>query len=494
MVKKTTACIIMYIFCISLAVPATAELFSETNRYLLNVNATDTSYNSFVLKFHSLPSLYVNDSLPSAFRITFGEERIGLGAKGIIAAEANPDSITPYGCFVGKAQFASPYLDAKVRLNWYTLKQVSHTEPTDVEFERFYSGKVTAISGMFDNDFTLPEAFLTFKYRILNLSIGKEKVRWGPGYKGTLALSGTALTPFYYYHLKLNLMSRVHLSCFLAGYDDDRFYKNEFTGFDTIKSKTGKTSIASLPSRYGVGQRIDIRINDHVQFGIHELCGFYGSNDLTRYANPLQVYYLGYNSGTNEANMMAGCDVNLLFKPFRFYGEFLDDDITIFDDKGNPNKYAFQLGGVYYRNKIIREIGFEYTHVSKYTYGHYSILNRHEYWGEPLAWPWGNDQDVFTLHVQMNPCDNISLLLEADYWIKGKGDLKDEWLVDGRPDLDHAPYWPRSSQKTIECIATVEYQPFTWMSTVFTWKPSVQNKKMHNDLFGYIVLSVPKIY
>lgn len=494
MIKKTSVFILLFVCCISLIVPVTAKLFSETNRYLLNVNVTDTSYNSFISKFHSLPGLYVNDSLPSAVRFNFGEERIGFGALGIVAAESDFDSIAPYGCLVGKAQFVSPYLDAKVRLNWYTLKNVSHTEPSDIEYERFFSGKVAAISGMFDNDFTLPEAFLTFKYRKLNLSIGKEKLRWGPGYKGTLALSGTALAPFYYYHLKLNLMSRFHLSCFLAGYDDDRFYKKEFTGFDTIKSKTGKTTIASLPSRYGVGQRIDIRINDHLQLGIHELCNFYGSNDLTRYANPLQVYYLGYNSGTNEANMMAGCDVNLLFRPFRLYGEFLDDDITIFDNKGNPNKYAFQFGGVYYRNKIIKEIGFEYTHVSKYTYGHYSILNRHEYWGEPLAWPWGNDQDVFTLHLQMNPHDNIRLFLEADYWIKGKGDLKDDWYVDGRPDLDHTPYWPLSPKKTVQCIATLEYNPLSWMSMVFSWKPSIQSGKMSNDVFGYLLLSVPLLF
>ena len=473
--------------------PLYAELFSSTNRFGLSINYADNFGSSSGKKFYSLPGLYTNDNTCHFLQMLFNNESLAIGAGSIIAVESAQSESAPYGVVFGDAQFKSPYLDSKVRLNIYTMKNVQHASPIDIEYERLESGKMAPISGMFDMDFSLPEAYLTFKYRSLNLTIGKEKVRWGPGYKGTLALSGTSLAPFYYYHLKLNLLDRVRLSCFLVGLDDDKLYKKEFTGFDTLKAKTKTTSIVTLPPRYGVGQRIDIIINDHLQFGIHELCDFYGANDLTRYANPLQIYYLGFNSGTNEANMMAGCDINLLFKPFRFYGEFLDDDITIFDNKGNPNKYAFQLGGVYYRNKTIQEIGVEYTHVSKYTYGHYSILNRHEYWGEPEAWPWGNDQDLLNLHVILKPHNNMFIKFETNYWLKGKGTLKDEWLVDGRPDLDNVPYWPQNPKKILSFVAGCEYFPFSWLTTTFNWQPSFVNEKMYNDLFGYLILNIPNL-
>ncbi|MBN2604073.1 MAG: hypothetical protein JXA91_08085 [Candidatus Thermoplasmatota archaeon] len=465
-----------------------ADTFSSTNRYAVSIQNQDTIFSK--KKFISLSDLPENKST-HFLQLKFHEEELLIGAGTILCFETAQDNTAPFGVLFGNARFSSPYLDSKVRINWYTMKTVPHAVPEDIEFERFNSGKVAPIVGMPSVDFTLPEAYLKFKYKSLNLTIGKEKLRWGPGYKGTLAQSGTALAPFYFYHLNMDLASRVNLSCFLAGYDDDRLFMKEFTGFDTLKSKTKKTTMLQFPSRYGVGQRIDVRINDHIQFGIHELCNFYGNNDLTRYANPLQIYYLGYNSGTNEANMMAGCDINLIFKPFRFYGEFLDDDVTIFDNKGNPNKYAFQLGSTWYGGSKVKEIGFEYTHVSKYTYGHYSILNGYEFWGEPTAWPWGNDQDVFTLHLLSELRHDLQLKFETNYWLLGNGTVKDDWYVDGRPDLDHTPYWPQHAKKVFSFIVGCHYSPLYWLGASCTYKLSVQKGSVYNDLFCYISLEVP---
>jgi len=463
-----------------------ADNYKSANRFqppVFNIDSTGF--------FYSIAGIEVTDSFCNFYRFQFREEQLSVGAGTIFALETSQKKSASFGVLAGSAQFSSPYLDSRVLLHWYTLKSVIHAMPEDIEFERFNSGKAAPVSGMPSVDFTLPEAYLRFKFRSLKLTVGNMKLRWGPGYKGTLAQSGTATAPFYFYHLNMNLASRVNLSCFLAGYNDDRLFMKEFNGFDTLKSKNKKNTIMPFPSRYGAGQRIDIRINDHLQFDIHELCSFYGNNDLTRYVNPLQVYYLGYNSGTNEANMMAGCDINLIFKPLRFYGEFLDDDITIFDNKGNPNKYAFQLGSNWYGNSRIKEIGAEYTHVSKYTFGHYSILNIHEFWGEPLGWPWGNEQDVFTIHLLTELPYDLRLKCEANYWILGKGTLRDDWYIDGRPDLDHALYWPQNGQIVFSFITECQYSPLYWLGLSCTYKISIQKEKIANDLFCYLNLQIP---
>ena len=92
-------------------------------------------------------------------------------------------------------------------------------------------------------------------------------------------------------------------------------------------------------------------------------------------------------------------DFNVIIDRFRVYGEFINDDITVFKRSGNPNKYAYQLGGIYYGRGKLVQTGIEYTHVAPYVYSHSRVLSRHSHWGESMGWPWGNDQDLFNAHA-----------------------------------------------------------------------------------------------
>jgi hypothetical protein len=250
--------------------------------------------------------------------------------------------------------------------------------------------------------------------------------------------------------------------------------------------------LASLPARYGAGQRVDVRLGEHVQLGLYELADFFGAGDLNRFANPLQFYYAGNNaSGTNHANLLGGFDVNVTFAPWRFYGEILDDDITLFEHVGNPDKYAFQLGAQYFPKGKITQAGIEYTHVTRYTYGHYTALNRHTLWDEPLGWPWGNEMESFAAHAVMTVSPTLRAKTEACLWFKGWGRLTDDWYADGSPALDHAPYWPQYGNDIVSFSVSADWRPRNWLSLDCSYRPMWTDGKPSHALFAYLTLTPP---
>lgn len=427
-----------------------------------------------------------------SFQLRTKEQILGFNMSTILGYEQYKKH-NIFAVMSGNVSYHTPFLNALISADVYTTEDKFDYFIRDIELERFIKKDAQKpIDGAIDFRFNLPEAYLQLYYKHIKLSTGKMKLRWGPGYKGTLGLSGTAYSPFYFYNLNLNFGSIIQATAILCGYDDESYYSKELIFSDATKVKSTKTDLKTNLPRYGAGQRLDLRIGKHLQIGFYELVDFFGSNELIRFANPLQVYYLSNEaSGTNNSNLLGGMDFNVLIKRFRFYGEFLNDDITIFEDIGNPNKYAFQLGTAYYGKGPLIQTGFEYTHVSKYVYSHDKVLSRHSHWGESLGWPWGNDMDLFTIHAAFNLPYNIKGRTELNYWIKGNGKIEDDWYADGRPDLDHAPYWPQNSRKIVSAILAAEYTPFSWISLNFYYEPVWEKGKVTNGVYSYLQVGIP---
>ena len=425
------------------------SLFSPFNKYDLSTAtllSLRESLDNSTLQWFSYLKAPSRESYPYQFFTR--QQMLGVGMEALMGIEQYQSS-NRFGAISGGAAYRSPYLDAFISADVYSTERRIIWEAQDIQFERFIKEDFNQpIEGMFDFRVNLPEAYLETKLKFLTLAVGKQKLRWGPGYKGTLGLSGTAYSPFYYYNLNLDFGKLFHMGAFLSGYDDESFYSPEINYVDTVRIKNNGKSLSTNFPRYGAGQRLDIRIGKHLQLGFYELVDFFGSNELTRFANPLQIYYLANeSSGTNNANLLGGMDINVIVNRFRVYGEFLNDDITVFEDAGNPNKYAWQLGTVYYGEGKLVQTGLEYTHVSRYVYSHSRVLSRHSVWGESMGWPWGNDQDLFCAHAVFVFPHNINGKVELNYWLKGKGQIEDDWYADGRPDLDHAPYLPQGAEK-----------------------------------------------
>ena len=469
---------------------------SDINRYDLSYyylyKVHDAIQNSSDTFFFSYPVL--TDKLENPFvELTHEDQKLGVSASALPGYEQSDDQFNRFMAILGQAAYTSKYLDAHVLADVYSTENRINSELMDIQFERFIKKDgEKPITGAFDFRFNLPEAYLTLHLKHLDLSIGKMKMRWGPGYKGTLGMSGTSYSPTYFYNTRLSLGKLLNLSAFLCGYDDESIYENELRSNDSLIIVSTGRKIKNYLPRYGAGQRIDLRIGKHFQIGIYELVDFFGSSDLCRFVNPLQLYYLGNgSSGTNNANLLGGIDFNYIINKFRIYGEFLNDDITIFEDAGNPNKYAFQTGITFYGRKKLLETGVEYTHVAKYVYGHSRVLSRHSIWDESLGWPWGNDQDLFNVHAILNLMVNLNCKVELNYWKKGAGKLTDEWYADKEPDLDHAPYWPQNCRNISTVLFGVEYLPFPWSDLNFFYELGYENHSFSNSINMYLKVDLP---
>ena len=485
-------CLLFIIPIISLGMETSS--YSKSNKYWLS-NLTLCQINkstddSMELLWYSNFGNYPIKNF--SFQLRTKEQILGFNMSTILGYEQYKKH-NIFAVMSGNVSYHTPFLNALISADVYTTEDKFDYFIRDIELERFIKKDAQKpIDGAIDFRFNLPEAYLQLYYKHIKLSTGKMKLRWGPGYKGTLGLSGTAYSPFYFYNLNLNFGSIIQATAILCGYDDESYYSKELIFSDATKVKSTKTDLKTNLPRYGAGQRLDLRIGKHLQIGFYELVDFFGSNELIRFANPLQVYYLSNEaSGTNNSNLLGGMDFNVLIKRFRFYGEFLNDDITIFEDIGNPNKYAFQLGTAYYGKGPLIQTGFEYTHVSKYVYSHDKVLSRHSHWGESLGWPWGNDMDLFTIHAAFNLPYNIKGRTELNYWIKGNGKIEDDWYADGRPDLDHAPYWPQNSRKIVSAILAAEYTPFSWISLNFYYEPVWEKGKVTNGVYSYLQVGIP---
>ena len=396
----------------------------------------------------------------------------------------------------GELNFQSPLLDVHVTPGAYLVKTPSGNGLTDslrdMSVQRPFTG-YWHIDGIDDNlrfDMDMYEGYIQFHRKYFQISMGKKKLRWGPGYKGTLGWSGTTKTPFYWYHLELKIPSRFQFSAFLAGLDDEALYFSS----DERSNKT-----EGLTPRYAAGQRLDVRINKHIQFGLYEFVDFYGTNELNRYGNPFHLYYLGnQDSKTNKANIMGGGDINVLARNMRWYFDFLNDDITVFDDNGSPNKFAMQLGWEKYLKKsIVSVIGFEYTHVSWYTYGHYAPgLGRHEFWGEPLGWPWGNDQDLIHARVEIKPIETLRIMVELNYHVKGDGLMTDyhwdEQDSGTMADMDNIGGFNdyRKDRKFLSGLIHGEWSILPFLDLDILYRP-VFGADKGQDIHAYLVCAVP---
>ena len=487
---RTITLLLLLLFSVSFSA------LSPLNRYELSSCYIDSIHSTIehAPPFLSLPNAFKrNDSLPLNFQNH--DQTLSFDINFITAYE-NQQKSTGFGVIDAAGQFEAPWLFARVSVNAYGAQgypQTRFDEPKEdfqeIAYERFFSGRRSPIRGGPEIDFTLPEAYLRFIYRNLHLGFGREKLRWGPGHKGTLLHSGYAHSPFYFYHFKLNMADRIHMSAYLCGYDDENAFRNS----DFTEGKVPSIlQQRPLPPRYGAAHRLDIKFNKHFQLGIYEKVNFFGSQDLIRYANPFQIYYLGLHSGNNYPNKLGGIDFNIIFHPLRIYGEFLNDDITSFDTVGNPSKYGLQLGACwYFNNDILREIGFEYTHLTYYIYGHYTILNRHTFWNQSMGWPWGNDQDLFHARALFRIRPDLRAKIEANYWLMGKGKISDDWYIDGMPNFDDKPYFPENADHILSFILSAQYTPLDWLDLNMYWRPWWKNGRFSQGFHLYLKTGLP---
>jgi len=477
-------------------------MFSRVNQFSLSTEYLETiaeSVQEDSVAFYSNFSS-VEDSefdLPYMLKIQSEKQQFNWNFHGIFGTEGELPSLSNFGAVGSNISYVSPFMKSGLEVSVFTTKHPEDSLPVENNYPRFYPSLSSEhIEGSIDFNFLLNQAWLEFYYKDLSVTVGKKKFRWGPGYKGSLALSGTSFSPFYYYYLNYTVGKLFNISSFLAGYEDEAMYSSEVSNSQVhyTVDANGMT-IKSLPARYTAGHRVDFRFGDRVQLGVYELVTFFGSGELNRFANPLQIYYFGNDaSGTNNGNLLGGIDFNVVLNSARIYGEFLNDDITVFEKTGNPNKYAFQLGTAFYPEpKWFVTAGAEYLHIEPYVYGHSRVLSRYSTWGTPVGWNYGNDQDIVTLYGRFKPMDNLEVRTELNYWILGEGRVKNDWFSDGTPNMEEAPFLPEHPEHLTTVQIGATYKPLEYLTLDITARPKWFDGDLSADLYGYVIADIPNL-
>lgn len=267
-----------------------------------------------------------------------------------------------------------------------------------------------------DFEIFIEEAYLSFKVLDFDVDIGKERLKWGPGYHGNLLISKTSVP--------LDLIR--------------------------ISKKWGPAKLTFMSSyfernKFLSAQRIEMRISPWLFVGISE-AAVYSGRPSPQYLNPILPYYLSQRYfGEGDDNICGLLDFELLpLTGVRVYGEILNDDYVV-DPPDVPDKWGFLVGGhlrplcILPSSRIDSWIRLEYAQIQKWVYTHRSVVNCFSFSDTVLIGHFiGPDADLFGSEIGLFFSPNISLKAFYRFARKGEGTIDDPW-VRGQ---DHHPPFP----------------------------------------------------
>jgi hypothetical protein len=281
-----------------------------------------------------------------------------------------------------------------------------------------YTGKVwRGLAG------DIETAGLYFKKGGLSLTLGRQRVFWGPQ-PVNLLISETAEP----------------LDLFAAGYGKGRLQFN-FLFARLDQSRPDSTDILRLAdetfndNRYLVGHRLDIYFHHRFRLGLFEttLYGGEGRPPELYYLNPLQFFHTAQLNEDEDDNTMLGFDFSYIpVDQLLLYGQLLVDDFQI-DDRSRgdqePNEFGY-MAGLFKSGKTSSfspDIRLEYVRITNRTY-HQSLprnryLNRNLLIGHPL----GPDADSLSLVTRFWPTRWQAVEFEVAYCRHGQGSVYTAW-------------------------------------------------------------------
>ncbi len=215
-------------------------------------------------------------------------------------------------------------------------------------------------------DFDETRSHLAFHWKYLTLQYGKDKNRWGPGYRGQLAISDH---PTSYDQIKLQIDG--HHFRFTSLWALLQHYQPGF-----FKGAHAEKYLAAHRLEFSPWRFIDI--------GLHEMVIYAGRKFEPSYLNPLMFWRSAEHYLGDRDNAAMGLDLELKFLPkTKLYGELFIDDITTgrLSSDFYANKYAY-LAGMYHVDLLgLDNLDFrlEYARVRPFTYTHGGVTNFQQY-------------------------------------------------------------------------------------------------------------------
>ncbi|MBN1154774.1 hypothetical protein JXB12_07625 [candidate division KSB1 bacterium] len=310
-------------------------------------------------------------------------------------SETERTSFTTLGGIV-RGQFGDHF-------NFYIRARNSLEQGTDLIEETFdprYGTPKTISGGNVYSDEAW--AYMTYQRDWFQMEFGRDRIKWGPGKRGSLMLS------------KENPLFEI--------------LKLSFT-FDKFRFISFHGSLHSgAATKYMAGHRLEFKVFPWLFVSGSETV-IYGNRDIEpSYLNPLMPYHVAEHHLGDRDNNTMGFDMTIYpLSHHKIYGELFLDDFTTAE---NPftyygNKFAFLIGHQWADPLGLSDLNlsWEYARIEPYVYTHKDSVNTYQNYNQSIGhWLGPNSDDLFIiLDYRINRDIRMALITERTR--HGEGDL-----------------------------------------------------------------------
>ncbi|HEB84730.1 MAG TPA: hypothetical protein ENI92_06965, partial [Bacteroidetes bacterium] len=286
---------------------------------------------------------------------------------------------------------------------------------------------------------------ITLQHGPLMVLFGRDRVRWGPGRRGDLLLSGES-SPLLQFRLSVRFGPSVQFTS-LAG----ALHAWPEVA-DTLYTAPSGRLRRSLDDKYLSAHRLEIALSRGLSVGLSEAV-VYGERALSlSYLNPVSVYFSDEHDQGDQDNVILGVDARIdPAAGVSAWGELILDDF----------RFA-KLGSSYFGNKVgwlggaalagpggilPVEVGAEYAGLRPFVYSHVFPINTFKQWNAPLGLQLQPNSDRTSFWAEWWPLASLSAALEAELIRHGENGYENgEWLnAGGDIDLPHREIDPEEA-------------------------------------------------
>ena len=243
-------------------------------------------------------------------------------------------------------------------------------------------------------------AYAVFRLPWFDLQVGRDLVKWGPGYRGNLTLSKESN---YYDLFKLTFRYKAVKFEYLHGW------------------------LNAAVRRYVAAHRLEIRLSRDFYFAINESVVYGNRGVEPLYLNPFFLFMIAERHLGNRDNNTMGFDGVWFIRPLglKLYGEALFDDFSFTKNVFTSwaNKWAVLLGGYWVDPLGLRntDLHLEFVRIQPFVYSHRFPVNTYSNYNRSLGHWLGPDADDWYLELGYQPHRNLRAALVFEQRRKGPG-------------------------------------------------------------------------
>jgi hypothetical protein len=257
----------------------------------------------------------------------------------------------------------------------------------------------------------------SIEFPALDLMVGRDYMKWGPGYQGNLILSDNS-----------SAFDMIKYSGTIDLNDPgEGLGKINFTKFFSMLDTLGEQN------RYFSGQRLEYKPFDNLTLGLSETVIISEDSSILFY-NPIPfippyyaTWWIAGRFEPQEVNCNVAWDAEInLTQKIKLYGEWMADDFIFHPDVNPyPNRTGF-LAGAYFADPLgsgNTDFRIEYTHINNYVYFPRHSWQDYLYQGEYIGHSLGPDADQIYLGLTHHLSDRLNLSLSYNQERHGEGQI-----------------------------------------------------------------------